>query len=108
MGGGRRRRDLKRGWGVRAASRWRGICFAELNSSAGEAGQSLVGVESDYLDCLSPGFITLPPPLGKRSGLSPFAAAASLGPLLGLRAALATFSIFHPSKLTGASLVARW
>lgn len=49
-----------------------GICFAELNSSAGEVGQNLVGVMSAYLGCLFPGFITflLPRVLGKVSGLS--------------------------------------
>ena len=46
-----RRRDLKRGWGIGAAEQMEGICFAELNSSAREVLENLVGVMKSYLGC---------------------------------------------------------
>lgn len=73
-----------------------GICFAELNPSAGEARLNLVGVVSSYLGCLFPGFITLPPP-------SSLAEGTWSQPFCGLRclsATLPTFSISQSSKLT--------
>lgn len=74
------------GVGHQGCEQMEGICFAELNSSAGEVGQNLVGVMSAYLGCLFPGFITflLSRVLGKVSGLSPSVAVRTLGPLFSL------------------------